>query len=58
MFVADLFDVPIDSTQQGVGKPLGTATMSIETMAKALEYAIEAIVETREEVEISMGITD
>ena len=32
--------------------------MSIETMAKALEYAIEAIVETREEVEISMGITD
>lgn len=46
------------STQQGVGKPLGTATMSIETMAKALEYAIEAIVETREEVEISMGITD
>ncbi|WP_461815623.1 pyroglutamyl-peptidase I family protein, partial [Faecalimonas sp.] len=46
------------STQQGVGKPIGTSTMSLETMAKALECAVEAIVEAKDDVEISMGITD
>ncbi|WP_461810681.1 pyroglutamyl-peptidase I [Faecalimonas sp.] len=46
------------STQQGVGKPIGTSTMSLETMAQALECAVEAIVEGKDDVEISMGITD
>lgn len=45
------------ATSQGVGKPVGTPTMSIEVMAKALEYGIEAIVEDKE-ANVHMGITD
>ena len=45
------------ATSQGVGKPVGTATMSLEAMAQALEAGIEAIVEAKE-ANIHMGITD
>lgn len=33
-------------TEQAVGKPEGSASMSAETISKAIRYAIEAIVET------------
>lgn len=45
------------ATAQGVGKPVTTPTMSLETMAKALEYAIEAIVENTEDIKVHMGTT-
>lgn len=45
------------ATSQGVGKPAGTPTMAIPVIAKALEHAIEAIVEEKE-ANIHMGITD
>lgn len=46
------------AVQQGVGKPAGTATMAIEVIAKALEYAVEAVVETGQDIQAAMGITD
>lgn len=46
------------AVQQGVGKPAGTATMAVEVIAKALEYAIEAVVETGQDIQAAMGITD
>ncbi len=46
------------ATEQGVGKPVGTATMALETIAKALECALEAVAETEEDAKIHMGITD
>ena len=40
---------------QVVDKPNGTPSMALETIAKALEYAVEAIVSGREDVKESMG---
>lgn len=40
---------------QAIGKPVNTPTMSIETIAKALEAAIEAIVATKADVRAAMG---
>lgn len=31
------------ATEQGVGKPVGTATMELSTISKALLYALEAV---------------
>lgn len=40
---------------QAIGKPVNTPTMSIETIAKALEAAIEAIVETKADIRTAEG---
>ncbi len=40
---------------QAIGKPVNTPTMSIETIAKALEAAIEAIVETKADIRSAEG---
>lgn len=45
------------AVQQGIGKPAGTATMALETIAKCLEYCLEAIVLNDEDVKVNMGIT-
>lgn len=44
------------SVQQGIGK--NVATMSLETIAKGLEYAALAVAQNVEDVGIHMGITD
>ena len=36
--------------EQVVGKPNGTPSMSLENIAKSLEYAIEAVVNNKEDV--------
>ncbi|NLW23183.1 MAG: pyroglutamyl-peptidase I [Tissierellia bacterium] len=41
--------------EQVVDKPEGTPSMPVETIAKAIEYAIEAIVENEEDYKGSMG---
>ena len=43
--------------EQGVGKPNGTPVMEVATMAKALEYAIEAAVTTDGDATAIMGET-
>lgn len=45
------------ATSQGVGKPNGTPTMEITTMAKAIEAAIEAAVSVEEDATDIMGET-
>ena len=45
------------ATAQGVGKPSGTPTMEIATMAKAIEAAIEAAVSVDEDATDIMGET-
>ena len=45
------------ATAQGVGKPSGTPTMEIATMAKAIEAAIEAAVSVEEDATDIMGET-
>ena len=45
------------ATAQGVGKPNGTPTMEIATMAKAIEAAIEAAVSVDEDATDIMGET-
>ena len=45
------------ATAQGVGKPNGTPTMEITTMAKAIEAAIEAAVSVEEDATDIMGET-
>ena len=45
------------ATAQGVGKPSGTPTMEIATMAKAIEAAIEAAVSVDEDATNIMGET-
>lgn len=40
---------------QAIDKPNGTPTMSIEDITRAIEYAIEAILENDEDIEKSMG---
>lgn len=51
---AGFIHVPF-STEQAAEKPDGTASMAIETISKAIEYAIEAIAENREDSGESMG---
>lgn len=46
------------ATEQGVGKPVGTATMELSTISKALAYALEAIARDEKDIKIHMGITD
>lgn len=46
------------ATEQGVGKPVGTATMELSTISKALTYALEAVAWNEEDVKIHMGITE
>ena len=41
--------------EQVVEKPVGTCAMAVETIAKGLELAIEAIVETKEDISIHLG---
>lgn len=45
------------SVAQGVGKPAGTPTMEIATMARAIEAAIEAAVSVEGDVDAIMGET-
>lgn len=45
------------ATEQGVGKPLSTPTMSLHDMAKALEAGIEAIVHHPEDTPLQAGTT-
>jgi len=40
---------------QGIGKPVNTPTMSIQTIAAALEAAVEAIVETKQDINTVEG---
>ena len=40
---------------QVIDKPMGTAAMSVETIAKGLELAIKAIVENKEDISLHMG---
>ena len=51
---AGFIHVPF-STEQAVGKPDGTASMPIETISMAIKYAIEVIVENKEDSKDSMG---
>ena len=45
------------ATAQGVGKPNGTPTMEIATMARGIEAAIEAAVSTETDATDIMGAT-
>lgn len=45
------------SMGQTVEKPIGTPAMSLESIAKGLEYAVLAVVENREDLSVSMGTT-
>ena len=45
------------ATEQGVGKPNGTPTMSVADMARALELGIEAAVTAQDDVAEAMGET-
>ena len=40
---------------QGIGKPVNTPTMSIETIARAIEASVEAIVETKKDISTVEG---
>lgn len=53
---AGFIHVPF-ATVQVVGKPDQTPSMPIETIAKGLEYAIEAIVENSSDINLAMGET-
>lgn len=43
--------------EQVVDKTYGTPSMTLATIAKALEYAIEAVVENKEDIEMEAGTT-
>lgn len=45
------------ASEQAVDKPDGTPSMSLETIAKALKYAIQAVVENKEDIGEAMGTT-
>lgn len=45
------------ATEQAVDKPIGTPFMSLEQIAKSLEYAIEAAVSNVEDINIAAGET-
>lgn len=51
---AGFIHVPF-STEQAAEKPDGTASMTIETISRAVKYAIEVIAENKEESQESMG---
>lgn len=51
---AGFIHVPFAS-EQAVSKPNGTPSMALETIAKALEYAIEATVNNKEDIKESAG---
>ncbi len=51
---AGFIHVPF-STEQAAAKPDGTASMPIETISKAIQYAIEVIAEDKEDSKESMG---
>ena len=53
---AGFIHVPF-ADEQVVGKPNGTPSASLETIAKALEYAIEATVNNKEDIKEAMGTT-
>ncbi|MDE7313676.1 MAG: pyroglutamyl-peptidase I [Eubacterium sp.] len=42
---------------QTVDKPIGTPAMSLESIAKGLEFSMLAVVENREDISASMGTT-
>ncbi len=43
------------ATEQTVDKPNGTPCMPLESIAKSIEYALEAVVEHKEDIKESMG---
>lgn len=51
---AGFMHVPF-STEQAAGKPDGTASMPVETISKAIQYAIEVIANNTEDLKTSMG---
>lgn len=53
---AGFIHVPF-AAQQAVEKPNGTPFMSLEMIAKSLEYAIEAAVKNKEDIAGVMGET-
>ena len=53
---AGFIHVPF-AAEQVVDKPNGTPFMSLEMIAKSLEYAIEAAVKQEEDIKASMGTT-
>ena len=42
---------------QTVDKPIGTAGMALESIAKGLEYSVLAVIENREDISEAMGTT-
>lgn len=44
-------------TEQVLDLPEGTPSMSAETIAKALEYSLEAVIENENDIKIAMGET-
>ena len=55
-FTAGFIHVPF-ACEQVVGKASTMASMPLETIAKSLEYCIEAVVTNKEEVKEAMGTT-
>lgn len=53
---AGFIHVPF-ATEQVVDKPNGTACMPLESIAKSLEYALEAVVQYEEDIKEGMGTT-
>ena len=53
---AGFIHVPF-ACEQGVGKASTMASMPLETIAKSLEYCIEAVVTNKDEVKEAMGTT-
>jgi pyroglutamyl-peptidase len=43
--------------EQVVGKAFGTPSMTLTTIAKALEYVIEAVVENKDDIDMTTGAT-
>jgi pyroglutamyl-peptidase len=45
------------SDEQVVSKTYGTPSMTLATIAKALEYAVEAVVENKNDIDMTTGAT-
>lgn len=43
--------------EQTVEKPIGTAAMALESIARGLEYSVLAVIENREDISEAMGTT-
>lgn len=43
--------------EQTIDKPIGTASMALPVIAKALEYAVLAVIENQEDISQAMGTT-